>query len=131
MRQGTLFDAGPVKKAEPEKEKRFRAPTAKEVQEYCESRSNHVDAESFVDFYTSKGWMVGRNKMTDWKAAVRTWERRNVSREQTRESEQIGTISGWAAHRALPAQRICEGDGSPDRLEAHGGSNRAANDRVA
>ena len=36
-----------------------------------------MDAERFVDYYTSNGWMVGKNKMKDWKAAVRTWERNN------------------------------------------------------
>ena len=38
---------------------------------------NGIDAESFVDFYASKGWMVGQNKMKDWKACVRTWEKNN------------------------------------------------------
>ena len=53
---------------------RFSAPTVEEVREYCEKRKNHVDAERFVDFYQSKGWMVGKNPMKDWHAAVRTWE---------------------------------------------------------
>jgi hypothetical protein len=67
--------------AEPEakqsKPKRFTAPTVEEVAEYTRSRAGkpNVDAETFVDFYASKGWMVGRNKMKDWKAAVRTWEK--------------------------------------------------------
>ena len=55
--------------------KRFTPPTIDEVTAYCQERGNNVDPERFVDFYTSKGWMVGRNKMKDWKAAVRTWER--------------------------------------------------------
>ena len=54
--------------------KKFVPPTAEEVKEYCDSRNNFVDPEKFVDFYASKGWMVGKNKMKDWKAAVRTWE---------------------------------------------------------
>ena len=48
-----------------------------EVKEYCGSRNNSVDPEKFVDFYASKGWMVGKNKMKDWKAAVRTWEHKS------------------------------------------------------
>lgn len=57
------------------KKKNFVPPTVEEVRAYCESRHNNVDPETFVDFYTSKGWMVGKNKMKDWKSAVRTWER--------------------------------------------------------
>lgn len=53
----------------------FVKPTIDEVRAYCAERNNNVDAESFVDFYDSKGWMVGKNKMKDWKAAVRTWEK--------------------------------------------------------
>ena len=55
--------------------KNFTPPTVEEVQSYCQERDNKVDAQVFVDFYSSKGWMVGKNKMKDWKAAVRTWER--------------------------------------------------------
>lgn len=54
---------------------RFAPPDVVEVQAYCYERENNVDAQVFVDFYESKGWMVGKNKMKDWKAAVRTWER--------------------------------------------------------
>ena len=53
----------------------FSPPTVQEVKDYCEQRNNSIDAEYFVDFYTSKNWMVGKNKMKDWKACVRTWER--------------------------------------------------------
>jgi len=54
----------------------FRRPTVQEVAEYCLSRHNGIDAAAFVDFYESKGWLVGRTPMKDWKAAVRTWEQR-------------------------------------------------------
>ena len=55
--------------------KRFTPPTIDEVQAYCQERKNNVDAERFIDYYTSNGWKVGKNPMKDWKAAVRTWER--------------------------------------------------------
>ena len=58
----------------------FKPPTLEEVQAYCTERGNLVDPQSFVDFYESKGWYVGKNKMKDWKAAVRTWERRDNNR---------------------------------------------------
>ncbi len=59
-----------------ESKKRFRPPTVEEVEAYCFERNNKVDAERFVDFYASNGWRVGKNPMKDWKAAVRTWEKR-------------------------------------------------------
>jgi hypothetical protein len=55
--------------------KRFIPPTVEQVGEYCLERGNNVDPQRFVDHYTSNGWMVGKNKMKDWKAAVRTWEK--------------------------------------------------------
>lgn len=60
----------------------FKPPAVEEVRAYCQERGNKVDPESFVDFYTGKGWMVGKNKMKDWKAAVRTWERRTKEEKQ-------------------------------------------------
>lgn len=60
---------------QPTKTKRFIPPTVDEVKVYCIERKNNVNAERFVDYYTSNGWMVGKNKMKNWKAAVRTWEK--------------------------------------------------------
>lgn len=59
----------------PTKTKRFTPPTLEEVTDYCWERKNQVDPQRFVDYYTANGWMVGKNKMKDWKAAVRTWEK--------------------------------------------------------
>lgn len=56
---------------------RFTPPTIEDVRAVCLERGNGVDPERFVAFYESKGWMIGRNKMKDWKAALRTWENRN------------------------------------------------------
>jgi len=56
--------------------KRFTAPTMDEVRAYCSERGSRVDAQTFVDFYASKGWKVGNQPMKDWQAAVRTWEKR-------------------------------------------------------
>ena len=58
-------------------EQNFIKPTIEEIQEYCKERNNNVDAERFYNFYESKGWMVGKNKMKDWKSAVRNWEQNN------------------------------------------------------
>ena len=60
----------------------FKKPTLEEVKQYCLERNNGIDAETFIDFYESKGWLVGKTKMKDWKACVRTWERnRNAKKE--------------------------------------------------
>ena len=56
------------------KTKRFSPPTLEEVKAYCEERGNTVDAERFINYYTSNGWKVGKASMKDWKAAVRNWE---------------------------------------------------------
>lgn len=52
----------------------FYPPTLEEVNSYCMERENGIDPQLFIDFYTSKEWMIGKNKMKDWKAAIRTWE---------------------------------------------------------
>lgn len=65
-----VADAPPTPKSS-----RFIPPTVEEVKAYCKERRNRVDAERFVNFYSAKGWMVGKNKMKDWRAAVRTWEK--------------------------------------------------------
>lgn len=72
-----------------EEKESFRPPSVEEVRAYCEKRGNRVDAERFVDFYASKGWMVGKNKMQDWRACVRTWEK----------GEQIHVKSSQAPNR--------------------------------
>lgn len=57
--------------------KRFVKPTVEEVAAYCKERNNNVDPQRFWDFYEAKGWKVGNQPMKDWKAAVRTWEKRD------------------------------------------------------
>lgn len=57
--------------------KRFIVPSLGEIKDYCKERKNQVNPQIFIDHYTSNGWMVGKNKMKDWKASVRTWEQRN------------------------------------------------------
>jgi len=57
---------------------RFKKPTINDITDYCIERKNNIDSIRFFDYYESKGWMIGKNKMKDWKAAIRTWE----SREQ-------------------------------------------------
>jgi len=54
----------------------FAPPTLKEVQEYVSSQGYSISPQRFIDFYQAKGWMIGKNKMKDWRAAVRGWDTR-------------------------------------------------------
>lgn len=65
-----------IKADKPPTHRRFFPPTVNEVKVYCKEQGYSVDAERFVDHYESNGWMVGKNKMKDWKAAVRNWNRK-------------------------------------------------------
>ena len=64
--------------------KNFIPPTVEEVNDYCKERNNEVDAERFIDFYSAKDWYIGKNKMKDWKAAVRTWEKGQATKKTVR-----------------------------------------------
>ena len=63
--------------------KRFTPPTIEEVRSYCQERNNNIDPETFINFYESKGWYVGKNKMKDWRACVRTWEKNRKTETKT------------------------------------------------
>ena len=63
--------------------RRFTPPTYEQVSSYCLERNNNVDAQRFVDHYQANGWMRGKTKMKDWKAAVRFWERSNGGGSKT------------------------------------------------
>ncbi|EHQ41513.1 Uncharacterised protein [Myroides odoratus] len=67
---------------------RFSKPTVEEIHEYCFERNNGIDAQRFFDHYESNGWMVGKTKMKDWKAAVRTWERNSNNKNQNQNGQQ-------------------------------------------
>ena len=78
---------------------RFKKPTLEDVKNYCILRNNNIDAESFVDFYESKNWKIGKNKMKDWKACIRTWERRETKKETT--SKIHSQINAWQEAKKL------------------------------
>lgn len=64
--------------------RKFIKPTLEDISQYCLERNNGINAEAFYDFYESKDWFVGKNKMKDWKACVRTWERREENKAKPR-----------------------------------------------
>jgi len=68
------------------KSTRFAPPSLEDVGKYCKERKNAVSPESFINFYESKGWMVGKNKMKDWRAAVRTWESSRKNENQSKDN---------------------------------------------
>jgi len=80
----------------------FAPPLFEEVKAYCQERRNNVDSQNFVNFYESKGWMVGKTKMKDWRAAVRTWEARNKT----------GTVDNTPRQKPDPQCSKCYGSGT-------------------
>lgn len=75
------------------KRKRFEKPTLSEIKEYCIERNNNVNAEQFFDYYESNGWRVGKNSMKDWKAAVRTWERSEYRKPNSKKNSKEDAIN--------------------------------------
>jgi hypothetical protein len=61
---------------------RFTPPTAREVHDYCQEMGYHINEEKYISYYQSNGWKVGKNKMKDWKAAVRTWVQKDKEYNQ-------------------------------------------------
>ena len=74
------------------KRKRFEKPTLSQITQYCLERNNNVNAEQFYDYYESNGWKVGKNSMKDWKAAVRTWERSEYRKPNSKKNSKQDTI---------------------------------------
>lgn len=68
-------DIKEIEKESVKKERRFAPPTPDEVRDYAQTHGYNCNAERFCDYYESKGWLVGKARMKDWKAAVRNWSR--------------------------------------------------------
>jgi len=77
----------------------FKKPSVIDIIDYCKERNNNIDAEAFIDFYESKDWKIGKNKMKDWKACVRTWERREIKKPTM--SKLDSQISAWQEAKKL------------------------------
>jgi hypothetical protein len=78
----------------------FKKPTLDEVKNYCILRKNNIEAEAFIDFYESKDWLIGKNKMKNWKACVRTWESRENKNPKTM-SKLDAQINEWQKAKEL------------------------------
>lgn len=75
------------------KRKRFEKPTLSEIKQYCIERGNKVDAQHFFDYYESNGWKVGKNSMKNWQAAVRTWERSEYRKPNSKKNSKEDAIN--------------------------------------
>lgn len=66
-------------------DKKFKKPTLEEIQSYCSERKNNVDPQRFFDYYESVDWHIGKNKMKNWQACIRNWEKN--TRTNTKQEE--------------------------------------------
>ena len=97
----------------------FIIPTIEEIKSYCRERNNQVDPQSFLDHYTSNGWMVGKNKMKDWKASARTWEKRkfeNVTKRQLQVDKSTPTQTKEYQLEEMPQISEAERKSNLDRV---------------
>lgn len=92
-----------IDKKEKAKISKFQIPTIDEIQQYCDERKNTVNATKFLNFYQAKGWMVGKNKMKDWKACVRTWEENRQEKEIEKEKPAVGRMTETAIKNTVNA----------------------------
>ena len=70
----------------------FKKPTINEIKDYCIERNNNIDPETFYNFYESKGWLIGKNKMKNWKSAIITWEK---SRKEKQPNKKENKNPDW------------------------------------
>ena len=78
-----------------------KKPSVNEIKDYCLERNNGIDAEQFFDFYESKGWIVGKTKMKNWQAAVRTWEKRKQQNPTSKIDQQLNNYNNAKKHLGL------------------------------
>lgn len=85
------------------KRKSFVVPTVEEVSAYCKERNNNIDAQYFWDYQSSRGWLIGKAPMKDWKAAIRTFEKNSfnyakaknpTNKVRCRDEKDFGNIGG-------------------------------------
>jgi hypothetical protein len=112
----TKYDSDLLKQEPKPKVTRFVKPTVEEVKAYCEERNNGVDPNDFVNHYDSKGWMIGKSPMKDWKAAVRTWESRNRKPTCSTNVNFAELVMLWnAMAERLNLDKVDESDLMPER----------------
>ncbi len=99
---GEVRAGEPAQSARPPARTRFSPPSVQEIEEYCREKGFLLDAERFVDYYASIGWRVGKNPMKDWRAAVRTWVKKDTPKP---EPENCGYVLAPAEDPWITAMR--------------------------
>ena len=99
---GEVRAGEPAQPAKPPARTRFSPPSVQEIEEYCREKGFLLDAERFVDYYASIGWRVGKNPMKDWRAAVRTWVKKDTPKP---EPENCGYVLAPAEDPWITAMR--------------------------
>lgn len=94
--------------------KRFQKPAPAEVTEYAAEIGFALDGEAFCDFYESKGWKIGQTPMKCWKAAVRTWKRRQQADGTMKISPRDKYLAEAIGHTRSIQARIKHGLQMPD-----------------
>ena len=67
-----------------EKESGFPPPSLSEIKSYCKEQKLTIKAESFYNYYTANGWMLGKVEMKDWKSALELWQSREPKPQKTK-----------------------------------------------
>ena len=88
-------EPAPAPAPAPKTPARFTPPTLEEVTDYCRERGNRIDPQHFMNYYSANGWMVGKNKMKDWRAAVRNWETRDKERNNGKRNIDPGSPAAY------------------------------------
>lgn len=91
-----------------EKGKVFSPPSIEEIKSFCKERNNKVNPQQFFDFYTAKNWMIGKNKMKNWQAAVRTWEVRDNGNTTGYKNTTTQARRGFETERERNNAAACE-----------------------
>jgi hypothetical protein len=86
--------------------KRFVKPSAGEVSEYARTIGFALDGQQFIDFYESKGWLVGKTRMKDWRAGVRTWKHRSKDNERAGISQNERPAERQRGSRSKPRRNL-------------------------
>lgn len=94
-----------VKNVKNVKNNTFIRPSFEEIAAFCLERNNSIDPEQWFSYYESNGWLIGKNKMKNWKAAVISWEKRSGGQDGSR------TIRSTGA--SLKKEGRAKSDGEP------------------
>jgi len=92
---GCSTDVQPIEESRVEESKKeknnksFVIPSVEEISVYCKDRNNNIKAQYFYDYNSARGWMVGKNKMKDWKAAIRTWENNDKTKSTENHTREV------------------------------------------